>query len=127
MPRYQCITFLLASILAFSAGEAAFAVHGYGGGHSRVPRRPTARARYYPWHGAYAHTQYGAPVALVVPPTARLQTNWSWGTGSSRIQRVDHQFSRSWIGAGTGGGFFRTPAWPADTTHFGVYPVRAPW
>jgi hypothetical protein len=82
----------------------------------------------YPWHGAYAHTEYGMPMALVVPPTAQLQTNWSWGTGSSRIQRIDHQFHRAWPGPSFGGrGFLWTPAWPSDTTQFGVYPVRAPW
>ena len=128
MNRALTISVLTASLVLLAAGDSVLAVHGQGGGGRLiVPRRPTVRARYYPWHGAYAHTEYGAPVALVVPPTASLQTNWSWGTGSSRTQRIDHQFSRSWFGGGGGGGFLWTPAWPADTTHFGVYPVRAPW
>jgi hypothetical protein len=126
MPR-TILALLFACLATFALTEAAYAVGGLRGG-ATVPRRPTVRAQFYPWHGAYAHTEYGAPVALVVPPTVRLQTNWSWGTGSSRIQRVDHQFGRNWPGPYSGGqGFLWTPAWPSDTTQFGVYPVRAPW
>ena len=123
MNRILRMTALLASLSLLANCESALAVHG-----GRVPRRATDRAQYYPWHGGYVHTEYGAPVALVVPPTARLQTNWSWGTGSSRIQRIDHQFGRNWPGPyGGGQGFLWTPPWPSDTTQFGVYPVRAPW
>lgn len=96
--------------------------------HPIAAHRAAWRAQYYNWHGQYAHTAYGQPVALVVPPTARLHTNWSWGTGSSRVSRTDHQFGRNWPGPfGGGEGLYRTPAWPADTHHFGVYHVRAPW
>ncbi|QDU54509.1 hypothetical protein [Aeoliella mucimassa] len=81
------------------------------------------------WHGGYAHSAYGQPVALVVPPTAQLQTNWGWGVGSSRISRIDHQFGRDYPGQGGfgGGGFQMTPRWPHDTTNMGVYYVRGPW
>ncbi len=86
------------------------------------------RAAFYPWHGNYAHSAFGQPVALVVPPTANLQTNWGWGVGSSRISRLDHQFGRNYPGAGPFGGSFQmTPRWPHDTTNFGVYSVRGPW
>lgn len=89
---------------------------------------PNNRARLYPWHGNYAHSSYGAPVAMVVPPTANLQTDWGWGVGSSRISRIDHQFGRDYPGPGPfGGGFMMTPRWPHDTTNFGVYNVRGPW
>lgn len=89
---------------------------------------PLRRAEMYNWHGAYAHSAYGQPVALVVPPTANLQTNWGWGVGSSRISRIDHQFGRNYPGPGPFGGNFRTlPRWPHDTTNFGVYYVRGPW
>lgn len=120
---------VLASFLALAATcDTAQAFQGLGRRPLITPWRPTARAQYYPWHGAYAHTEYGMPIALVVPPTTYLQTNWSWGVGASRIQRVDHQFSRPWPGPYAGGqGFLWTPAWPSDTTQFGVYPVRAPW
>ena len=89
---------------------------------------PVRRAQYYNWNRNYAHTEYGAPVALVVPPTAQLQTNWGWGVASSRISRIDHQFQRNYPGNGQFGGPYRpTPLWPSDTTQFGVYPVRGPW
>lgn len=90
---------------------------------------PLRRAETYNWHGRYAHSAYGQPLALVVPPTANLQTNWGWGVGSSRISRIDHQFGRNYPGpGGFGGGNFQTlPRWPHDTTNFGVYYVRGPW
>jgi len=90
--------------------------------------RPLRRAQMYNWHANYAHSAYGTPVALVVPPTAQLQTNWSWGAPSSRISRIDHQFGRNYAGPGIPGTAYRpTPAWPNDTAQFGVYYVRAPW
>lgn len=91
---------------------------------------PLERAQVYNWHGNYAHSSYGQPVALVVPPTANLQTNWGWGVGSSRVSRIDHQFGRNWPGYGPFGGgaqFRNQPRWPHDTTNFGVYYARGPW
>ena len=90
--------------------------------------RPVRRAEWYNWNRNYAYTDYGQPVALVVPPTANLQTNYGWGVASSRISRIDHQFQRNFPGYGTFGGPFRpTPIWPSDTSQFGVYYVRGPW
>jgi len=90
--------------------------------------KPIHRAQYYNWNRNYAYTDFGAPTALVVPPTAQLQTNYGWGVASSRISRIDHQFQRNFPGYGQFGGPFRpTPLWPSDTTQFGIYPVRAPW
>jgi hypothetical protein len=90
--------------------------------------RPIERAQWYNWNRNYAYTDYGQPIALVVPPTANMQTNYGWGVASSRISRIDHQFQRNYPGSGTFGGPFRpTPIWPGDTTHFGVYYVRGPW
>lgn len=89
---------------------------------------PQTRASMYNWHANYAYTPYGAPTALVVPPTAQLQTNWSWGAPSTRISRIDHQFTRNYPGAAPfGAGFRHTPNWPQDTAQFGVYYVRGPW
>jgi hypothetical protein len=86
------------------------------------------RAQWTNWNRNYANTDYGQPVALVVPPTATMQTNWGWGVASSRVTRIDHQFQRNYPGDGQFGGPFRsTPLWPSDTTQFGVYYVRAPW
>jgi hypothetical protein len=89
---------------------------------------PIVRAQWYNWNRNYANTDYGQPVALVVPPTANMQTNWGWGVASSRVSRIEHQFQRNYPGDGSfGGPFRRTPLWPSDTTQFGVYYVRAPW
>jgi hypothetical protein len=89
---------------------------------------PVRRSRCYDWNKPYSHTAYGAPVSLVVPPTATMQTNWGWGVGSSRLERLDHQFGRNYPGGGQFGGPYRTtPIWPSDTTQFGVYNVRGPW
>ena len=96
----------------------------------KAPYMNTAwkRSMQYNWHANYVHSAYGQPVALVVPPTAELQTNWSWGAPSSRISRIDHQFGRDYPGPGPfGGSFRRTPLWPSDTAQFGVYHVRGPW
>jgi hypothetical protein len=90
--------------------------------------KPIHRAQYYNWNRNYAYTDYGLPTALIVPPTAQLQTNYGWGVASSRISRIDHQFQRNYPGNSQFGGPFRpTPVWPSDTTQFGVYPVRGPW
>jgi len=90
--------------------------------------KPVRRAEWYNWNRNYANTEYGAPVALVVPPTANMQTNWGWGVASSRVSRIDHQFQRNYPGDGQFGGPYRsTPLWPSDTTQFGVYYVRGPW
>jgi hypothetical protein len=82
-----------------------------------------------PWHGPYYHREYGAPLALVVPPTASAQTQWSWGVAQSRVMPTYHQFGRSYPGegAGYGGPLMPTPAWPSHTDQFGVYYIRGPW
>lgn len=83
---------------------------------------------HYPWHGAYYHVQYGEPLALVVPPTARFQTNYSWGVPATRVSWIKHQFVPNYpFFGGSEGGFLPTPLWPSDTDQFGVYYVRGPW
>jgi hypothetical protein len=85
-------------------------------------------ARWYTWHDRYYHSQFQAPVALVVPPTASLETSWGWGVSNTRISRINHQFTRPYPGFFTPGAAFRpTPVWPSDTRHIGVYYVRGPW
>lgn len=82
------------------------------------------------WHGAYANVNYGAPVALVVPPTAEYQTQWGWGVGNTRVVPIRHQFEYGYPGAVMGAGgvpYPFTPAWPSDTTQFGYNYVRGPW
>lgn len=88
------------------------------------------------WHGAYYGPwtgSCGAPLALVVPPTAQFKTRWSWGVGGTQVVPINAQFQRggyyppSPSGAGMGGGFYPTPQWPSSTDQFGVYYVRGPW
>jgi hypothetical protein len=79
-----------------------------------------------PWHGQYYYLQYGAPTALVVPPTAAMQQNYSWGVSQNTITPIYHQYGPTPNQAG-GGAFYGTPIWPSHTRQFGVYPVRAPW
>ena len=50
------------------------------------------------WSGAYADPTFGAPVALVVPPTAELQTHYGWGVGNTRITPNCPQFNRIYPG-----------------------------
>lgn len=81
------------------------------------------------WHGNYYHTGWGTPVAVVVPPTAGVQTDYRWGLPASRVSRIYPQFQRTYPGAMTnsGGPFLPTPLWPSDTNQFGAYYVRGPW
>lgn len=107
-------------------------------GTSQAERRTRTfndvRARRYameqPWHGPYYHREYGAPLALVVPPTASAHTQWSWGVAQTRVMPTYHQFGRAYPGGMPGeygGPLYETPAWPSHTDQFGVYPVRGPW
>ena len=88
--------------------------------------RPCANAG--DWAGNYYHTMWGQPVALVVPPTAELQTHWNWGVAQTRVTPICQQFGRAYPGPYAGGrGFLPTPRWPSSTDQFGVYYVRGPW
>ncbi len=84
------------------------------------------RAAWFPWHGSYRHTGWGAPVALVVPPTAEQHTEYGWGVTNTRVVPIYHQFKRPYYGS-SGGAFTPTPPWARDTTQFGVYYIRGPW
>ena len=91
-------------------------------------RLKATRAQYYNWHGNYYDPAWGAPVALVVPPTAKRQYNWGWNVGTTRLTRINHQFGRTYLGPGVSGGpFSPMPPWPWDTTQSGHYYVRGPW
>ena len=86
------------------------------------------RAAYYPWNSPFYHPSWGQPVALVIPPTAELTSDYAWGVGSVQVVRNDHQFQRPYPGPGVGGdGFAPAPVWPSHTRELGVYPVRGPW
>ena len=92
----------------------------------------TTAAPQYAWHGDYQYWRWGAPTALVVPPTASFQTEYNWGVGQTRSMPIYHQFNGGAgagfaMGGGNAGLFRRTPYWPSSTSQFGIYPVRAPW
>jgi hypothetical protein len=79
------------------------------------------------WHGPYSHVQWGHPVALIVPPTATMQTEYSWGVARTQMIPIRHQFDRP-IAVITGAGTLPpSPRWPSRTQHLGVYSVRGPW
>lgn len=119
---FKNIQLALGAAIVFTAFSAAPA-------QAEAPYlRPLRRAQNYNWHANYAHAEYGRPVALVVPPTANLQTSWSWGAPSASLSRIDHQFGRNYPGPGPfGGSFNKTPQWPSSTQQFGVYYARGPW
>jgi hypothetical protein len=117
--RTHCLTALLLAAACLGAVASARAEMPY--------LKPLRRAQLRNWHGSYAYTPYGLPTAVVTPPTANLQTNWGWGAASSRISRIDHQFTRNYQGPGSPGPNLGTPYWPQDTTQFGLYYVRGPW
>jgi hypothetical protein len=132
MLRRLSLPILAVAVTCGGFGPTAPTAHGYDPwAHSYIDSGymlPVYRARGYNWNRNYAYTEYGQPCALVVPPTAQLQTNWGWGVASSRISRIDHQFQRNYPGNAQFGGPFRpTPVWPSDTSQFGVYYVRGPW
>ncbi len=87
------------------------------------------QATFLPWHGAYADQTYGVPLALVVPPTCAYQTQMGWGVCGHRVVPIYHQYARPYPGEPgfVGAGFLPQPAWPSDTTQFGVYYIRGPW
>ena len=79
-----------------------------------------------PWHDQYYYLPYGQPTALVVPPNAVTQQNYSWGVSQNTMTPIYHQYGASAMPS-AGGAFYATPVWPSHTRQFGVYPVRAPW
>jgi hypothetical protein len=92
------------------------------------------RAATSSWHAGYYHTQWGAPVALMVPPTVRAHTRWSWGVAQSTVMPLYHQFERPYPGPAMGAQYGDpsnplrpTPPWPSHTDQFGVYYIRGPW
>jgi len=83
------------------------------------------------WHGNYYHTNYGRPLALVVSPRVRMQSNFGWGVSQSTMSPIYHQFHRPYPGRSSipqlGQRPRPTPAWPSNTRQFGVYYIRGPW
>ena len=127
-------TRLLAAVATWTvvvAGLAggAHAFEDFGRAPSWLDRVAARGAQRSPWHGDYYHTNWGRPLALVVPPTAGRQSVWSWGAARTMIAPNRHQYSRVYPGYVDGGAgqFYPTPRWPNHTDQYGVYYVRGPW
>ncbi len=115
-------------VLALAVAAFASANSAYGFDETHCGHNARWRASLRPWHGRYYNVQTGTAVAVVVPPTAELTTNYGWGSVSSRMTRIDHQFQRPWPnGQWTPYGFMPTPGYPSDTRQFGYYYIRGPW
>lgn len=119
------------SLIAIGAAVFTVASESAHAGHAA---RATRVAHYYasarPWHGNYAYTPWGEPVALVVPPHADTMAAWSWGVAQSEIRPLHHQYLRAQPPGTVFGGaspWLPTPIYPSHTDQFGVYPVRGPW
>lgn len=98
-------------------------------GGNRGNRIALRHAQTMPWHGPYYNTAHGAPLGLVIPPTANFQTKMGWGVSQSEMVPTYHQFYRAYPGDGFGSTtiFSATPNWPSHTDQFGVYYIRGPW
>ncbi len=82
-----------------------------------------------PWHGEYYDTAWGMPVAVLVPPRPRTQTNYGWGIGGNTVTPVQAQFQRMEPPESEyhRNAFHSTPLWPSNTNQFGDYYIRGPW
>lgn len=116
---YRSILISLFAVLSLSVSALADAPHG----DCFVCRGRQS------WNTPFYSPTWGAPVALVVPPTAEQQTHYGWGVGNTRVNHICPQFGRSYPGAGyyDSRAFLPTPPWPSDTDQLGYNYVRGPW
>jgi hypothetical protein len=90
----------------------------------KMARRQTTST----WHGGYYDAAWGTPVAVVITPRAKTQTNLGSGIGGTTVTRIQPQFTHEDPGPSTyQRSWFRpTPAWPSNTDQFGDYYIRGP-
>lgn len=120
------LIFAAAALLGTACGPTDSAQAGHFLMRSRAAAYSQADGT--PWHGNYYDAAWGAPVALVVPPTAENQAHLGSGVGATRVTRIQHQFGPGYPMQGERGGpFYPTPAWPNSTDQFGDYYIRGPW
>ena len=80
------------------------------------------------WNAPYYNPAWGAPVALVVPPTVCMETSLGSTVGGSHVNHVCPQFGQGYPGGSIYGRTFQpAPVWPTDTRQMGYYYVRGPW
>lgn len=113
--------FFLFSLLGAAVAHQASAIE--------FARRSAARNSTESWNGMYYKAEWGMPLAVVVPPTARSQSDYSWGVPSYRTSPIAPQYAPGYPEAGVyQRRLFRpVPSQPSDTTQLGVYSVRGPW
>ncbi len=75
----------------------------------------------YSWHGGYSNVEWGHPVAVIVPPTATMQTEYSWGVGRTQMSPIRHQFARPVAQLSGSGPLPPSPRWPSRTQQLGFY------
>jgi hypothetical protein len=81
------------------------------------------------WNTNYYDPAWGMPEAVVVPPTARWQSNYAWGVGGSRLNRVGAQYQAEVPGPESSynqRAYLPAPPQPSDTQQLGVNYVRGP-
>lgn len=127
MRRFLLLTLLASAVTAANLPEAVSADGVRRPGS--IPRPRLFAAPVVSWHGWYYEAAFGAPLAVVVPPTADLQTKWGWGVGGTQVVPIWPQFSRNYPGPSQYDPrlFRSTPPWPSHTDQFGDYYVRGPW
>jgi hypothetical protein len=82
------------------------------------------------WNTNFYDPAWGMPEALVVPPTARWQTNYAWGVGGTRLTRIRARYQAEVPAPESPYNprdYQPTPPQPSDTQQFGVNYVRVPW
>ena len=83
------------------------------------------------WHQGYYQGRWGAPLALVVPPTLDMQTTYRSTVSGTQVTRIWPQFKQGYPGDPTpsmGGNRYKpVPRWPNSTNQMGVYYIRGPW
>ncbi|MBC8354450.1 MAG: hypothetical protein H8E66_20840 [Planctomycetes bacterium] len=124
MNRFVLSLLAASFVILFATAENANA-------DRRADRWAARHARGMSWHSQYAHTATGMPVALIVPPTAHMQTSWGWGVAQNTMTPIYPQFRRSYPGGGadyrSGQTLMPTPNVPSHTDQFGVNYIRGPY
>lgn len=123
MRRWLLLTIVGAFAVLFTCTDQANA-------QRRGDRIAARHARGMSWHAPYVHTATGLPLAYIVPPTAHMQTKWSWGVAQNTMSPIYHQFRRSHPGESaelSSEQFNHTPRWPSHTDQFGIYYIRGPY
>ena len=81
-----------------------------------------------PWNGPYYSPEWGAPAAVLVPPTVWTASSLGSTVGGSHTSWVTPQFNRDYpAGSSYQGTFQPAPVWPSDTRQMGYYYIRGPW